>query len=165
MDGVQAKLEAAGFTGTGVGSILNQVTKYLNIATYVLAGIAGISLLVSAIMIIVVLYISVVERTKEIGILRAIGARRKDIKRIFFAEAALLGLSSGIIGVLIAAIVGLLGNNVMEKVFDAKLINVNVGYMLLGIGISVGISIVAALFPSSKAGRNCRVPMESLRYE
>ena len=163
VDGVQAKLEAAGFTGTGVGSILNQVTKYLNIATYVLAGIAGISLLVSAIMIIVVLYISVVERTKEIGILRAIGARRKDIKRIFFAEAALLGLSSGIIGVLIAAIVGLLGNNVMEKVFDAKLINVNVGYMLLGIGISVGISIVAALFPSSKAAK--LDPMESLRYE
>lgn len=163
VDGVQAKLEATGFTGTGVGSILNQVTKYLNIATYVLAGIAGISLLVSAIMIIVVLYISVVERTKEIGILRAIGARRKDIKRIFFAEAALLGLSSGIIGVLIAAIVGLLGNNVMEKVFDAKLINVNVGYMLLGIGISVGISIVAALFPSSKAAK--LDPMESLRYE
>ncbi|MFJ8219696.1 ATP-binding cassette domain-containing protein [Bacillus cereus] len=163
VDGVQAKLEAAGFTGTGVGSILNQVTKYLNIATYVLAGIAGISLLVSAIMIIVVLYISVVERTKEIGILRAVGARRKDIKRIFFAEAAILGLLSGIIGVVIAAIVGLVGNNVMEKVVDAKLINVSVGYMLLGIGISVGISIVAALFPSSKAAK--LDPMESLRYE
>ncbi|MGE8055828.1 ATP-binding cassette domain-containing protein [Bacillus mycoides] len=163
VDGVQAKLEAAGFTGTGVGSILNQVTKYLNIATYVLAGIAGISLLVSAIMIIVVLYISVVERTKEIGILRAVGARRKDIKRIFFAEAAILGLSSGIIGVVIAAIVGLVGNNVMEKVVDAKLINVSVGYMLLGICISVGISIVAALFPSSKAAK--LDPMESLRYE
>ncbi|MGE7934786.1 ATP-binding cassette domain-containing protein [Viridibacillus arvi] len=163
VDGVQAKLEAAGFTGTGVGSILNQVTKYLNIATYVLAGIAGISLLVSAIMIIVVLYISVVERTKEIGILRAIGARRKDIKRIFFAEATVLGLSSGIIGVVIAAIVGLIGNNVMEKVFEAKLINVSVGYMLLGIGISVGISIVAALFPASKAAK--LDPMESLRYE
>ncbi|MGA5716533.1 ATP-binding cassette domain-containing protein [Bacillus bombysepticus] len=163
VDGVQAKLEAVGFTGTGVGSMLNQVTKYLNIATYVLAGIAGISLLVSAIMIIVVLYISVVERTKEIGILRAVGARRKDIKRIFFAEAAVLGLSSGIIGVVIAAIVGFVGNNVMEKVFDAKLINVSVGYMLLGIGISVGISIVAALFPSSKAAK--LDPMESLRYE
>ncbi|MFL1664683.1 ABC transporter ATP-binding protein/permease [Bacillus cereus] len=163
VDGVQAKLEAVGFTGTGVGSMLNQVTKYLNIATSVLAGIAGISLLVSAIMIIVVLYISVVERTKEIGILRAVGARRKDIKRIFFAEAAVLGLSSGIIGVVIAAIVGFVGNNVMEKVFDAKLINVSVGYMLLGIGISVGISIVAALFPSSKAAK--LDPMESLRYE
>ncbi|MGE7842147.1 ATP-binding cassette domain-containing protein [Lysinibacillus sp. NPDC093712] len=163
VDDVQAKLEAAGFTGTGVGSILNQVTKYLNIATFVLAGIAGISLLVSAIMIIVVLYISVVERTKEIGILRAIGARRKDIKRIFFAEAAVLGLSSGIIGVVIAAIIGLVGNNVMEKVFEAKLINVSVGYMLLGIGISVCISIVAALFPSSKAAK--LDPMESLRYE
>ncbi|MEL1196248.1 FtsX-like permease family protein, partial [Staphylococcus epidermidis] len=62
---------------TGVGAILDSINTYLMLAFYVLAGIAGISLLVSAIMIIVVLYISVSERTKEIGILRAIGARKK----------------------------------------------------------------------------------------
>ncbi|QHE62623.1 ATP-binding cassette domain-containing protein [Rossellomorea vietnamensis] len=163
VDMVETDLKDAGFTGTGVGNILNQVTNYLNIATNVLAGIAGISLLVSAIMIIVVLYISVVERTKEIGILRAVGARRKDIKRIFFSEAALLGLASGVIGVLIASGIGVLGNNVMQQAFEAKLIQISAGNMLTGIIISVIISILAALMPAAKASK--LDPMESLRYE
>ncbi|MFC7785454.1 ATP-binding cassette domain-containing protein [Rossellomorea sp. GCM10028870] len=163
VDRVQADLEDAGFTGTGVGNILNQVTNYLKIATNVLAGIAGISLLVSAIMIIVVLYISVVERTKEIGILRAVGARRKDIKRIFFSEAALLGFASGVIGVLMASIIGILGNNVMQQAFDAQLIQISAGNVLTGILISVIISILAALLPAAKASK--LDPMESLRYE
>ncbi|MDG4657252.1 ATP-binding cassette domain-containing protein [Ectobacillus antri] len=163
VDAVTADLEKAGFTGTGVGNILSQVTNYLNIATYVLASVAGISLLVSAIMTIVVLYISVVERTKEIGILRAVGARRKDIKRIFFAEATVLGLTSGVIGVLIAAGIGALGNNVMHQIFDAKLIHISPFYMLVGILISVVISILAAMLPATKAAK--LDPMESLRYE
>ncbi|MGA4722242.1 ATP-binding cassette domain-containing protein [Fictibacillus nanhaiensis] len=163
VDAVKADLEEAGFTGTGVGNILSQVTNYLKIATNVLAGVAGISLLVSAIMIIVVLYISVVERTKEIGILRAVGARRKDIKRIFFAEAVLLGLTGGIIGVIAANVIGGLGNNVMTQLFDTQLIQISLGNMLTGIVVSVIISILAALLPSAKAAK--LDPMESLRYE
>lgn len=163
LDRVKIDLKEIGFTGTGIGNILNQVTNYLKIATNVLAGVAGISLLVSAIMIIVVLYISVVERTKEIGILRAVGARRKDIKRIFFAEAGLLGLTSGIIGVIAANVISSLGNNVMKKVFDAQLIQISVENILTGILISIIISILAALLPSAKAAK--LDPMESLRYE
>ncbi|MGE6376062.1 ATP-binding cassette domain-containing protein [Peribacillus muralis] len=163
VDFVQAALEQEGFTSTGVGSILNQVTTYLNMATALLAGVAGISLLVSSIMIIVVLYISVVERTKEIGILRAVGARKKDIKRIFFAEAAILGAASGLIGVVIAALIGFLGNNVMERMFDARIINIGTGYMIIGVVLAVAISIIAALFPAAKAAK--LDPMESLRYE
>ncbi|UPM55562.1 ABC transporter ATP-binding protein/permease [Gottfriedia acidiceleris] len=163
LDRVKTDLKEIGFTGTGIGNILNQVTNYLKIATNVLAGVAGISLLVSAIMIIVVLYISVVERTKEIGILRAVGARRKDIKRIFFAEAGLLGLTSGIIGVIAANVISSLGNNVMKKVFDAQLIQISVENILTGILISIIISILAALLPSAKAAK--LDPMESLRYE
>lgn len=83
---------------TGVGAILDSINTYLMLAFYVLAGIAGISLLVSAIMIIVVLYISVSERTKEIGILRAIGARKKDIRHLFVSEAFLIGLFSSVLG-------------------------------------------------------------------
>ncbi|KAA0546717.1 ATP-binding cassette domain-containing protein [Bacillus sp. BGMRC 2118] len=163
VDSVESALEDSGFIGTGVGNILNQVTNYLKIATNVLAGVAGISLLVSAIMIIVVLYISVVERTKEIGILRAVGARRKDIKRIFFSEAALLGLSSGIIGTVLALVIASLANNVMGQVFDAHLIQINGGNMVTGIVVSVIISILAALLPSTKAAK--LDPMQSLRYE
>ncbi|MBC1402728.1 ATP-binding cassette domain-containing protein [Listeria booriae] len=160
---VEKELEKKGFTGTGVSNILDQVNTYLSIATFVLAGIAGISLLVSAIMIVVVLYISVVERTKEIGILRAIGARRKDIKRIFFVEAAIIGIASGVIGVIIAALIGFFGNNIMEGMFDARVINVSFLFMLIGIAISFIISILAAVLPASKAAN--LDPMESLRYE
>ncbi|PFI60673.1 macrolide ABC transporter ATP-binding protein/permease [Priestia megaterium] len=163
VDSVQTVLEKKGFTSTGVGSILNQVTTYLRMATALLAGIAGISLLVSAIMIIVVLYISVVERTKEIGILRAVGARKKDIKRIFFAEAAILGTASGLIGVIVASLIGFVGNNVIEKMFDARIIDIGVDYMIFGVVIAVVISIVAALLPAAKAAK--LDPMESLRYE
>ncbi|MFD9625308.1 ABC transporter ATP-binding protein/permease [Peribacillus muralis] len=163
VDIVQAAMEQRGFTSTGVGSILNQVTTYLNLATALLAGVAGISLLVSSIMIIVVLYISVVERTKEIGILRAVGARKKDIKRIFFAEAAILGAASGLLGVVAAALIGFIGNNVIERMFDARIINIGLGYMVIGVVIAVAISIIAALFPAAKAAK--LDPMESLRYE
>ena len=70
-------------------------TQMMDVISYVLAAIAAVSLVVSAIMILVVLNISVVERTKEIGVLKALGARRKDIRRIFVSEAFLIGLSSG----------------------------------------------------------------------
>ena len=80
-------------------------SKLLDIFTYILTGVAGISLFVSAIMILTVLYISVVERTQEIGVIKAIGGRKKDVRRIFVSESFLLGVFSGIIGVSIAFLV------------------------------------------------------------
>lgn len=160
---IKKDLKAAGFSNVTVSDLLDQVMTYVNIATFVLAGIAGISLLVSGIMILVVLYISVVERTREIGILRAIGARKKDVRRIFFTESALLGFFSGAIGVICAYIVGAIGNNYLNKAFNAGVIDVNISHILLGIFVSVIVSIVAGLMPSSKASK--LDPMESLRYE
>lgn len=156
-------LIAAGFSDSQVADMLEQVMSYLNIATLILAGIAGISLIVSGIMILVVLYISVVERTREIGILRAVGARKKDIRRIFFTESAILGLGGGILGVLGASLVALVGNNYLETVFDVRIVNIGVDYIMLGIGVSVLVSVLAGLIPSSKASK--LDPMESLRYE
>ncbi|GAF41813.1 transporter [Agrilactobacillus composti DSM 18527 = JCM 14202] len=92
------------YTITGAGAILDTLNTYISLASYVLAAIAGISLLVSAIMIIVVLYISVSERTKEIGILRAIGARKKDVRHLFTSEAFFLGLFGSIFGAVLAGI-------------------------------------------------------------
>lgn len=163
LEGIKASIEKAGYSSANLEKLLKQVTNYLDMATFVLAGIAGISLIVSGIMILVVLYISVVERTREIGILRAIGARKKDIKRIFFSESALLGLLSGFIGVVGALVIGMVLNKVLEGSFGAELINLSLGNILSGIATSTIISIVAGLLPSSKAAK--LDPIESLRYE
>lgn len=135
----------------------------LNILTIVLAGIAGISLLVSSIMILVVLYISVVERTKEIGLLRAIGARSKDIKRIFVSEAFLIGLSSGVVGLLTALVISFFVNQGSLKMFDMKVMNVTVAYAISGVAISTIVSMIAGLFPANKAAK--LDPVDSLRTE
>lgn len=148
---------------TGVGAILDSINTYLMLAFYVLAGIAGISLLVSAIMIIVVLYISVSERTKEIGILRAIGARKKDIRHLFVSEAFLIGLFSSVLGALIAWGGQALVNVVAQPLTHMPIVAITSGYVIFGIVISVVISLLAALAPSRKAAK--LDPIEALAAE
>lgn len=160
---INAAAVKEGFSGSQTAEIMKRITTYVSMATYVLAGIAGISLIVSGIMILVVLYISVVERTKEIGILRAIGARKKDIKRIFFSESALLGIFSGAIAIILAALISYGLNILLENAFGAKLINLTWSYVVFGLVVSTVISVIAGLMPSSKAAK--LDPMESLRYE
>jgi len=148
---------------TGVGAILDSINTYLKLAFYVLAGIAGISLLVSAIMIIVVLYISVSERTKEIGILRAIGARKKDIRHLFMSEAFLIGLFSSILGALIAWGGQALVNVIAQPLTHMPIVAITSGYVIFGIVISIVISLLAALAPSRKAAK--LDPIEALAAE
>lgn len=160
---IKKDLEKNGFKGNRQEDLIKQVTDYLNIAILILTCIAGISLIVSGIMILVVLYISVVERTREIGILRAIGARKKDIRNIFFVESAMLGLMGGIFGITIAYIISVIGNRIMINLFDAPFINLTIIYALFGLTVSTGVSIVAGLLPSNKAAK--ADPVESLRHE
>ncbi|MBF7124599.1 ATP-binding cassette domain-containing protein [Pediococcus pentosaceus] len=151
------------YTITGVGAILDSLNTYIMLAFYVLAGIAGISLLVSAIMIIVVLYISVSERTKEIGILRAIGARRKDIRNLFVSEAFFLGLFSSILGSAFALLAQWGANVISMKHIDFAIIGIAPGYLIFGIAISIIISLLAAFTPSRKASK--LDPVEALSAE
>ncbi|HAT55034.1 MAG TPA: ABC transporter ATP-binding protein [Lactobacillus sp.] len=151
------------YTITGVGSILDTLNTYISLAFYVLAGIAAISLLVSAIMIIVVLYISVSERTKEIGVLRALGVRRRDIRNLFVSEAFFIGLFSAILGIVIAWIVELLINHGIAGLIHYSIIQMTPGYILFGLLASIIISLLAALAPSHQAAK--LDPIESLAVE
>lgn len=156
-------LKEMGYSSSIQEQILNVFNEMLDIITYVLAGIAAISLFVSAIMILVVLYISVVERTNEIGVLKAIGARRKDIKRIFVSEAFLIGLFSGIIGLVFATIISTIINIYTNNLFEVSISKITPQFMIFGVIISIIISIISGLWPASRAAK--LDPIESLRHE
>ncbi len=138
-------------------------TQMMDVISYVLAAIAAVSLVVSAIMILVVLNISVVERTKEIGVLKALGARRKDIRRIFVSEAFLIGLSSGMLGVMLTWVLQVLVNHFTVAQFKVPVVMMTANYILTGIMISVVISMLAGLLPADRASK--LDPVEALRKE
>ncbi len=160
---IKKEITDLGYGGSTQEMMGDQMLTMLDVLTVVLSGIAGISLVVSSIMILVVLYISVVERTKEIGLLRAIGARSKDIKRIFVSEAFLIGLSSGVIGLLGAYLSSILVNNISTDLFDMTVMNITPAYALIGVSISTIVSMIAGLFPANKAAK--LDPVDSLRTE
>lgn len=162
-DSIKAEVEDLNYKGSTTEALADTFSQMLDIFTYVLAGVAGISLIVSAIMILTVLYISVVERTKEIGVIKAIGGRKKDIRRIFVSESFLIGLFSGLFGVGIAWGLSLAANAISINYFDVAIINLTPTYALSGIVLSIFISMVAGLMPAAKAAK--LDPVESLRRD
>ncbi|OCA97380.1 ATP-binding cassette domain-containing protein [Clostridium beijerinckii] len=160
---IKQKVNELGYSQSSQEQMASMFNQMIDILTYVLSGIAAISLIVSAIMIIVVMYISVVERTKEIGIIKAIGARAKDIRRIFVSEAFLIGFFSGAIG-LVGAYLIMRGINLMSnKLFAVSVVLIKREYAILGVIVSIVISTLAGLLPANKAAR--LDPVESLRRE
>ncbi|MER2174306.1 MAG: ATP-binding cassette domain-containing protein [Carnobacterium sp.] len=162
-ESIKAEVEDLNYKGSTTEALADTFSQMLDIFTYVLAGVAGISLIVSAIMILTVLYISVVERTKEIGVIKAIGGRKKDIRRIFVSESFLIGLFSGLFGVGIAWGLSLAANAISTNYFDVNIINLTPTYAVSGIVLSVFISMVAGLMPAAKAAK--LDPVESLRRD
>ncbi|MCE5221494.1 MAG: ATP-binding cassette domain-containing protein [Clostridium sp.] len=160
---IKEKVKELGYSESSQEQMTSMFNQMIDILTYVLSGIAAISLVVSAIMIIVVMYISVVERTKEIGIIKAIGARKKDIRRIFVSEAFLIGLFSGTIGLVGAYFISKGINIMSNKLFDVSLVLIKNFYGILGVGVSIVISTLAGLLPANKAAK--LDPVESLRRE
>ncbi len=162
-DIVKAEAEEMGYTGSSQEQMTSLFNEMINITTYVLSGIAAISLVVSSIMILVVLYMSVVERIKEIGILKAVGARKIDIRRIFVSEAFLIGVFSGCAGVGLSSIIMTIVNKVTLRIFSVNLVLINKNHIIAGIFISIIMSITAGLFPAAKA--SSLDPVDSLRRE
>ncbi|MEG6581133.1 ABC transporter ATP-binding protein/permease [Lactiplantibacillus plantarum] len=148
---------------TGIGDLIDSLNTYIRLATNVLTGVAGIALLVSAIMIIVVLYVSVSERTREIGVLRALGARKRDISHLFFAEALTIGVLAAVMGLLFGEGWQFLGNMAIYSLIKYPIVRISGAAMLGGITVSVVIILLAALAPAHMAAR--LDPVESLSHE
>lgn len=147
-----------------IGIMMSSISIIINTITYVLIAFVAISLVVSSIMIGIITYISVLERTKEIGILRSIGASKKDISRVFNAETLIVGFTSGALGVLVTVLLTIPINLVIEALSDipnvAKLPVVGGTILVL---ISMGLTLIAGLIPSKVAAK--KDPVEALRTE
>ena len=140
------------FVTFSVGTALEPINTITSIVTIVLAMIAGISLLVSLMMIIATTYMSVAERTKEIGILRALGARKRDIRSLFVVETIILGLASAVLGIIVAFIGQAVVNSAVSNLLDKySIIQVSAGAVIGSIIIAIIIALFASLMPAGKA--------------
>lgn len=147
-----------------VGMLMSSITNIINIVTALLVAFVSISLVVSSIMIGIITFISVLERRKEIGILRSIGASKADIRRVFNAETLIVGALAGLLGVGVSVLVTIPANMYVADRFgvqDIATLPVAAGVIL--VVISMGLTFLAGLLPASKAARED--PVEALRGE
>ena len=147
-----------------IGTITSSITKIVDVISYVLIAFVAISLIVSSIMIAIITHISVLERTKEIGVLRALGSSKRDISRIFNAETFIEGFFSGLIGVIFTWLTCIPINHLIEAKYNVE----NVAYLPLGyaiilIALSVVLTLLAGFFPSRTAAK--KDPVLALRSE
>ena len=147
-----------------VGVMMKSVSNIINTISYVLIAFVAISLIVSSIMIGIITYISVLERTKEIGILRAIGASKKDISRVFNAETFIIGLISGLIGIGVTVLLTIPINSLIYKLTGVA-VNVSLPAVagIILVVISMILTIIAGLIPAKMASK--KDPVEALRTE
>lgn len=147
-----------------VGMMISSVSSVVNMISYVLIGFVSISLVVSSIMIGIITYISVLERTKEIGILRSIGASKKDVSRVFNAETFLIGLTSGCMGILITILLNIpISTIVASKTGVEHIAKLPWQGAIILILISLVLTLIAGLIPSKYASK--KDPVEALRTE
>lgn len=141
------------FASTNIGSMLDTITDITGIVSTVLAAIAGISLIVSIFMIVVTTYMSVAERTKEIGVLRALGGRRKDVSRMFTAESVILGLSSAVIAIGLAFAGQSIINKALHSLVGGNIVQITSGHIIFAVIIALVIALFSSLAPAARAAR------------
>ena len=148
-----------------VEMIITVINTMINVITIALVSFSSLALVVSCFMIAVITYISTMERVKEIGVIRSLGGRKMDVSRLFVAECLIIGLSSGIIGILVTYLLSLILNIVITS------LNVGVTVIaalplyvaLIMIGLSVLLNVISGLIPSMKASN--QDPVAALRSE
>ena len=147
-----------------VGTMMSSVSTIVNIISYILIAFVSVSLVVSSIMIGIITYISVLERTKEIGILRSLGASKKDISRVFNAETLIIGAISGVIGIGVTVLLNVPINMILKQILNVSNISSLpvIGGIILVI-ISILLTLIGGIIPSRLAAK--KDPVEALRTE
>ena len=170
LDAYNADNKAAGATDKVItysdvmGTLMSSVTKIVDIISWLLIAFVSISLVVSSIMISIITYISVLERRKEIGILRSIGASKGDVSRVFNAETVIEGLLAGLMGVGVTYGLCAVANGIAHSSFNVdNIAQLSPVTALVLIGVSVGLTVIAGIIPASRASR--QDPVEALRSE
>ena len=148
-----------------VGLLMSSVTTIINVISYVLIAFVAVSLIVSSIMIGIITYISVMERTKEIGILRAIGASKHNISQVFNAETFIIGICSGTIGIGITLLLLIPANSIIHTLTGTDTVNASLPFSsaLLLIALSIILTLMGGVIPAKKAAR--KDPVTALRTE
>ena len=147
-----------------VGMIINMINTMIQMITIALVAFTALSLVVSTVMIGIITYVSVVERVKEIGILRAVGARKKDIKRLFNAETFIIGLVAGLFGILVTYLVSLVINVIVLALAGIWGIAALPWWQaIIMVIVSVGLTLVSGLIPAAAAAK--KDPVVALRTE
>lgn len=148
-----------------VALLMSSITTIINVISYVLIAFVAVSLVVSSIMIGIITYISVLERTKEIGILRAIGASKGNISQVFNAETFIIGLCSGIIGIVVTLLLLIPINLIIHLVAGTSDVSaiLPIGGALILVALSIGLTLIGGLIPSCKAAG--KDPVAALRTE
>lgn len=139
------------YQATSVTSVIGTIQTYISLASTILAAIAGISLVVSALMIIVTMYMSVSARTKEIGILRALGESKKDIRKLFISESLIIGVLSAVLATILAVGLGAVANSLLASMASYSFIQISLMNVVITFVIAIVISLIAALLPARHA--------------
>jgi macrolide transport system ATP-binding/permease protein len=167
--GLQRRVEALGFQAQTFGDQFRSFEDLLGKMRIALLGLALVALLLACLGIANTMYTAVLERTKEIGVLKALGARRRDVLLIFVAEAAFIGLAGGLVGILIAVGLGRLGNVAVDRLTQSvagtgfDVFRTDFAVVAAGLVVAVVLSTVSGLLPALRAAR--QDPVHALRYE
>jgi len=170
VDAVAKEVEDLGYQAMTAGDLLKGFSQFVIILEIGLSGLAAIALVVACLGIANTMYTSVLERTREIGIMKALGARSDDVREMFISEAAMIGLLGGGIGLVIAALVSVAGNTIVNAMaaqqgilLDLSVFRVSWWLVLGALGLATIFSALSGFFPALRASR--LDPVASLRYE
>ncbi len=143
--------------------IIAMINTMIDVVTYALISFTSLSLVVSCVMIAIITYVSVVERVKEIGVIRALGGRKRDVSNLFNAETLIIGAVSGGIGVGVTYLLSFIVNLIVKSLAGFKIMILPFGSALIMVGLSVGLTVLSGLIPSRKAAQ--QDPVVALRTE